>query len=240
MANYVATPKKFLIEKLNKKCIKFEQCYLNKRVWLIYPYLFKYFLGNNKFNKINHPFFGKILETKNSLFIKNNITSPNAAIQTEIVSILKSTQVIQFGIAGSIVNNLKIGDLIITKGAINETGTGKIYGYPFDKIINSDKDLSQELMLQIKCKKIKFANEFHWCTDAPFEETLDKIKKYRNMNGVCVEMEAAGIFCAALKYNIPSTGIYIISDELSVSGEWLQGWNSQLIINTVKKIIEIF
>ena len=231
----ITSAQKFIENISGKKGKDFEKLYFQEDILLAVSPFMKYF----KKEKIKHDYLKNIFKLNNYYALSSRISSPLIAMQTEELAALKVKSILHLGIAGSISDELKMGDIFVSKGTFHETGIGKIYGYDFSELIPSNNDFSDKIFAVLKEKFSNIKMGLHWTTDAPMMETLEKVNFFSKMNAKCVEMEAAGIFSVANKYNIPTTSIYVISDELH-SGQWIQGWQNKNYLKTIENLTSFF
>jgi len=218
-----------------KKGKDFEDLYIRENILLAVSPFMKYL----KKEKLKHDYLKNIFKLNDYCVISSRISSPLVAMQVEELAALNVKSIVHLGIAGSIVDELKIGDIFISKGTLNETGVGKIYGYEFDDLISANTDFYKKLFSQLDNKSFSIKTGYHWTTDAPMMESIEKIRKFSSLGAKCVEMEASGIFAVANKYDIPATSIYVISDELHL-GKWKQGWQDKKYLTAIENIASFF
>lgn len=152
-------------------------------------------------------------------FIKGNMCSPAIATQAEDLIAGGVEELIHVGFAGGLQTDMKPGDIVITDGAYNDTAVARLYGYDLD-IIESSKELTNELCKVFTDNEVAYRRGKHWTTDAGYMETWGQIIEYRNKGAQCVEMEGVGLFTVAAYRKCLAAAIYIISDVLVESG-----WN---------------
>lgn len=64
----------------------------------------------------------------------------------------------------------------------------RLYGYNLD-VIQSSKQLTNELDKVFSKNQIAYRRGIHWTTDAGYMETWGQICEYRQKGALCVEME---------------------------------------------------
>ena len=67
-----------------------------------------------------------------------------------------------------------------------------------------------------------------WTIDAPYRETIEKIKMYMNTGIMGVEMELSALMTVAAYREIRLSGLLLISDEL-FDLKWRPGFSSPLL-----------
>lgn len=122
--------------------------------------------------------------------------------------------IIRVGSAGSYQENVKINDVVLAMAASTTSGINN------SKFINSDysptanfelfikaMNYAQEHKIPIKAGNVLSSDEFY--VDDP-----EEYKLWAQYGVLCVEMETAGLYTIAAKYNIKALSILTISDSL--------------------------
>ena len=121
---------------------------------------------------------------------------------------------IRVGSAGSYQKDVKLYDIVIAMAASTTSG------------INSTRfgnsDFSPTADFELFMKAVNYANENNipikagnvLSSDDFFEDDFNSYKKWAKFGVLCVEMEAAGIYTVAAKYNVKALTILTISDSL--------------------------
>ena len=168
-------------------------------------------------------------------FVKGEMCSPGIATQAEDLMAAGANELIHVGFAGGRVGT-RIGDVVITDGAFNDTAVAGLYGCN-KEIVETSKELTDSICKEMSAKGITYHRGYHWTTDAGYVETSWRIKYFENKGALCVEMEGAGLFSAAKFRSRHATGIYVVSD----SGEgdnWELGWGEKALEASINKVID--
>lgn len=187
-----------------------------------------------------YPLGGKLYvfnENENIGFVKGNMCSPAIATQAEDLIAGGVKELIHVGFAGGLQTDMHPGDIVITDGAYNDTAVARLYGYDFD-IIESSKELTNELCKKFSNNEIAYRRGIHWTTDAGYMETWGQIIEYRGKNALCVEMEGVGLFTVATYRKCLATAIYVISD-VHAECSWDIGWGENKLKDSIQKILDI-
>ena len=142
---------------------------------------------------------------------------------------------IRVGSAGSYQKDVKLYDIVIAMAASSNSGINN------SRFINSDFsptadyslfikaiDYARENKIPIKAGNVLSSDEF-------YEDDYNSYKKWAEFGVLCVEMEAAGIYTVAAKYNVKALTILTISDSL-VTGDKTTSKERE---NTFSTMIEI-
>lgn len=190
--------------------------------------VYKYPLGGSLYVLKNNPQVG---------FIKGQMCSPGIATQAEDLVAGGVEEFVHIGLAGGIDERLKVGDVVVTDGAYNDTAVAKLYGFDYD-FIETNKLLTDEMETRLKENKIISIRGKHWTTDAGYRETWEQVIRYRSKDALCVEMEGVGLFTIAKYRKCSATAIYIITDVIDNEG-WHLGWDCKEIAKTIERIINV-
>ncbi|MBU7017624.1 MAG: hypothetical protein HXS44_08945 [Theionarchaea archaeon] len=178
-----------------------------------------------------------IIKGKEACLIEARVGCPCIALDLEIIITLGGSHFIHVGFAGGLHTDMNPGDIIITRGALNETGIPSLYGV-FDPLIPSDPLLTEALITVAQKEGIHVRSGIHWCTDAPYRETKKKLIAYTRMRALCVEMEGSALFAVSKFYGKHAAAVYVVSDIITEKG-WHQAWHSEEIKHGCTKAVTI-
>ena len=148
--------------------------------------------------------------------------APMAVFCLEKLIALGVKKVLVFGTCGSLVENLKIGDVLIPTWCLSEEGTSP--HYPIDQERpETDSHLREHLVSYLKKNHLLASQGPIWTTDAPYRETNKKIIRYGKEGIMAVDMELSALATLAHFRNIQLAAALLVSDELS-SLEWVPGY----------------
>jgi uridine phosphorylase len=145
------------------------------------------------------------------------IGAPVTAMTVEELGSLGVTQFLILGIAGGLDPALSLGDLVLCTRAVRDEGTShhylpdSVYAYP-------DRKLTRSLQTIIEQLGIACAMGPTWTIDAPYRETLEEVRIYRNAGVLTVEMEASALFAAAKRRGAEAAAVFAVSDKLADEG----------------------
>jgi len=124
------------------------------------------------------------------------IGAPAACTRLEDLIYMGGNSFIIAGGVGVLSDDIKRGELIIPTGAIRDEGTSYHY-IPSDNPVTPSSSLVGKLQEACKMEDAEFHEGKVWTTDAPYRETRTRIKAFREMGAVCVDMEASACFAVA-------------------------------------------
>ncbi len=140
---------------------------------------------------------------------------PSALIYChELINDYGVKNLIRVGSAGSYQKDVKIRDIVIAMAASSTSGINN------SRFINAD--YSPTANFELFMKAVAYAKEQHipikagnvLSADEFYEDDFDSYKKWAEFGVLCVEMEAAGLYTIAAKFNVRALAILTISDSL--------------------------
>ncbi|QAA32306.1 nucleoside phosphorylase [Clostridium manihotivorum] len=237
--NRVLTEPKDLVRlELKNAGFDLDKIEVPERVFLLADSIYDDMLEKNC-GTYKYPIGGRLYifdNNSNVGFVKGQMCAPAIATQAEDLIAGGVKELIHIGFAGGLQPDLNVGQVIITKGAYNDTAVPRLYGFDYD-FIETAESLTDQLEALLKTSSIYMQKGKHWTTDAGYHETWGQVLDYRAKGALCVEMEGVGLFTIAKYRNCAASAIYIITDVLDENG-WNLGWQGTEIDNTVDKIIE--
>lgn len=140
---------------------------------------------------------------------------PSALIYChELINDYGVKNLIRVGSTGSYQKDLKIRDIVIAMAASSTSGINN------SRFINADYSptanfelfmkaalYAKENNIPIKAGNVLSADEF-------YEDDFDSYKKWAEFGVLCVEMETAGLYTIAAKFNVKALAILTVSDSL--------------------------
>lgn len=173
--------------------------------------------------KYNLKFYIGLINEKEVVLVKCGVGKVNSARATQmLIDIFEITYIINVGVAGSLNNDLEIGDIVIGKILIQHDFDITAGGHPKGYI---SKELGREFIsdskLVEKCENI-IKNDLKEVNakigtiatgDVFCEEISLKDEIVKEFNADCVEMEGAAIAQVCTLSNIPFIVIRSISDK---------------------------
>lgn len=232
-------PKKLVRLELKNEGFDIDKMNVPKRVYLLADSLYDEMVLKNC-GTYKYPLGGKLYvfnANEDIGFIKAHMCSPAIATQAEDLIAGGVKELIHVGFAGGLQTDMQPGDIVITDGAYNDTAVARLYGYDLD-IIESSKELTNELCKVFSENEIAYRRGKHWTTDAGYMETWGQIIDYREKGALCVEMEGVGLFTVAAYRKCLAAAIYVISDVHIESG-WNLGWSENKLADSIQKILDI-
>ena len=173
--------------------------------------------------KANMEFFEGTLNGVEVVIVRSGIGKVNAGICTQIlVDDYGVDCVINTGIAGSLRNEINIGDIVISTDAVQHDMDVRIFGYPLGEIpqmgvlsFQADEHLAE--VAEEVCKEVNPEIQVFRGRVVSGDQFISS-KEVKNhlieeFNGSCAEMEGAAIAQGAYLNKIPYVVLRAISDK---------------------------
>lgn len=192
-------------------------------------------------------FYHGTLEGKEVVIVRSGIGKVNAAVCTQIlVNVYNVTTVINTGVAGSLRNEINIGDIVLSKDALNHDMDATGFGYELGIIPRMDNSIfvADEKLVELAkkvCEEVNPDITTHVGRVVSGDQFIsDREKKEMLVNtfdGYCTEMEGAAIAQTAYLNKIPYLVIRAISDKADNSAEMdYSEFERKAIEHTVKLV----
>jgi len=146
---------------------------------------------------------------------------PSALIYaTELITEYGAKKLIRVGSAGSYQKDLKVNDVVLAMAASSNSGFNKAKFQYADFAPTVDFELFMNAVKFAQNNDIQFRAGNVLSSDIFYEENDLGYKKWADYGVLCVEMETAGLYMVAAKYNVQALSVLTVSDSL-VTGEHL-------------------
>ncbi len=173
-------------------------------------------------NKCSMEFYEGSLEGLDVVVVQCGIGKINAALCTQIlVDDFGVEAVLNTGIAGSLNNDIEVGDMVVSSDAVHHDFDLTPVGYPKGKVPGFEEIAfkADENLAAVAREVIKEMDEcsvFYGrvCSGDQFIDSIQKKTELaEEFGGLCCEMEGASIAHAAAKNHIPFVIVRAISDK---------------------------
>ncbi|MEW6184448.1 MAG: nucleoside phosphorylase [Thermodesulfobacteriota bacterium] len=163
------------------------------------------------------------------------VGAPQAVMILEKLIALGAGQVILLGWIGGLQPYLSFGDLLLPDGAFSEEGTSAHYSK--EKRPKPSANLFQELRKALQKGGVAFRQGPVWTTDAPYRETIDKVKTFQSQGLLGVDMETSAVFTVGAFRGIETAALLVVSDDLSRL-KWRHGFREPQFKESRNKVID--
>ena len=143
--------------------------------------------------------------------------STDTSITTEVMCNAGIQNIIRVGTAGSLDENIKVGDLFVVDEVIRGDGVTPYYVDKNFKTV-ANKKIADTLYEVGKGMGLNIHRGKAWTTDALLRETRELVEAKRKEGARAVDMVSATLLTIAQTYNIKAGSILSISDNV-VTGE---------------------
>jgi uridine phosphorylase len=194
------------------------------------------FISKNYTGKKIRGLTGEVFLLQNNLVIGGlfGIGSPAAVAFSEELIACGIKRLVFLGTAGRLHNELKAADIVICDSALSEEGTSKCYPDWKEETFSSP-GLTDQITVFLLNKGITVKKVKAWTTDAPYNETAEKLQSYLDKGADVVEMEASAVHAIAAYRNIQVALVFMISDSLT-DGHWEACFDQKLFQEKLNKV----
>ncbi len=140
---------------------------------------------------------------------------PSALIYChELINDYGVKNLIRVGSAGSYQKDINLRDIVIAMAASSTSGINNTRFVNCDYSPTADFDLFMKAAMYAREKNIPIKAGNVLSSDQFYEDDFNNYKKWADFGVLCVEMEAAGLYTIAAKFNVKALAILTISDSL--------------------------
>ncbi|MGB6268735.1 MAG: purine-nucleoside phosphorylase [Olleya sp.] len=136
----------------------------------------------------------------------------------ELITQFDVKNLIRVGSSGSYQEHVKIRDVVLAMAASSNSGLNELRFGGADYAPTASFTLFQKAVEAAKAKNIPIKAGNVFTSDEFYADDFESYKKWSKFGVLCVEMETAGLYTVAAKYNVNALSILTISDSL-VTGE---------------------
>jgi uridine phosphorylase len=155
------------------------------------------------------------------------IGGPAVATLVDTLAALGTRRFVNLGAAGGLQPDSRVGDLVVCERAVRDEGLSHHYLAPA-RWATPSHTLTQAFERALRAAGHEFRTGATWTIDAPYRETLEELRHYRDDGVLTVEMEAAALFAVAEHRHLEACAAFVLSDVLSEL-EWTPDFGSPSI-----------
>lgn len=160
--------------------------------------------------------------------------APQAILILERMIAMGARHFIATGWCGSLQTHVRIGDIVLPADAISEEGTSQHYP---KCAATPSPHLQQSIERVLETSGMPVHHGTVWTTDAPFRETVSKVKKFQSEGVLAVEMETSALFTVAAYRGIDLAVVLVVSDDLS-EFKWRHGFREPVFKEARQKAVD--
>jgi uridine phosphorylase len=144
----------------------------------------------------------------------SGLGAPAASMKLEQLIAWGVKRFVSVGTAGSLQQNVKVGDFVLCERAIRDEGTSHHY-LPAAKYAFPSVEMTEKICYQLEKESYSYHFGTSWTLDTLYRETIEETKHYQEEGVLTVEMEAAALFAVAQYRNVELGALFTISDSLA-------------------------
>jgi uridine phosphorylase len=153
------------------------------------------------------------------------IGAPAAAVVVEELIALGARRLVTVGVAGSLTQDLAVGDVVVCDEGVRDEGVSHHYRGS-EEPARADPELSGLLLDALVDAGLRPRRGKTGPIDAIYRETVAEARHFAERGALCVEMEAAALFVVAATRRVPLAAVVCISDSLA-GAEWDPRYDSE-------------
>lgn len=171
---------------------------------------------------------------KDVALYKSEVGAPAVAMAMEVMIASGVRRILMLGLAGSLSPSCPIGSAVIPTWGIREEGTSYHY-LPSGVRPRPSSSFVKELRAGLS--EIGPMTGGVWSTDAPYRETVAKVREYSGKGVLAVDMETTAMMAVAMRRKAEFAAVLTISD--SVHGEdWDQAFGTRRLNRARDRVCE--
>jgi uridine phosphorylase len=167
------------------------------------------------------------------------IGAPALAVKVEELIALGVAKFVAVGTAGSLIDDCKIGDYIVSPTALCEDGVSHLYLTGNTSFSKADQTLFMLWNLFVLNQKLP---PFHpvpsWSFSAIFREFPDDIKRVKALGCGIVEMEAATLYALGQEKGVQTLSLFVISDSV-VPNRWTSHFKEPIVLDHLHQLADL-
>ena len=179
------------------------------------------------------------------------VGAPYAVMMLETLISWGARKILFLGWCGALTREVSFGDLIIPTAAFIDEGTSRHYNGAWShdgvngcRLYQGGKGQSQPnpgFLDRITRHFSTGAPDVHrgpvWSTDGIYRETAQKVRHYRGLGALAVEMEVSALFTVGMARRVDIGAILVVSDDLSEL-RWRPGFKTDAFRKGRERAIE--
>jgi uridine phosphorylase len=165
------------------------------------------------------------------------IGAPAMAVLVEIMAALGTRRFLNLGAAGGLQPSGRVGDLVVCDLAVRDEGLSHHY-LPPGRYARPSTALTAMFEERLRAAGRAFTVGATWTIDAPYRETVEELRHYRDEGVLTVEMEAAALFAVAEHRGLEVAAAFVLSDTLS-EAEWTPDFGSPDISRGLDVLVSV-
>ncbi len=146
---------------------------------------------------------------------KSEMGAPAASMALEVLIASGARRILMLGVAGSLSPSCPVGSFVVPTWGVREEGTSYHY-IPSGMVPRPSPSLVRELKAALSDLEPRLGGV--WSTDAPYRETVQKVRSYARKGVLVVDMETTALMAVSMRRRAEFAAVLTISDTLYGSG----------------------
>ena len=164
------------------------------------------------------------------------IGAPAAANRLEDLAAAGVAQFIAIGLAGALQPEMGIGDLVVCTEAVRDDGVSHHYLPGAARALPS-AGLTDRLATELARQRRPLHRGPTWTIDAPYRETVEELRHYREQGVLTVEMEAAALAAVEEVRGVGFAAGFTVSDSLA-GDSWSPHFEDPLVDSGLDMLVQ--
>lgn len=177
-----------------------------------------------------HLFVSRLWQQSRATVVGPIVGAPYAAMILETLVAWGARKFLFLGWCGSLVAELKIGEILLPGSAIIDEGTSGHYRSDAKPIASAPCGALRadiEYRFAERQGPLRFGRV--WSTDAVFRETPQKVQRFTEMGAEAVDMETSALFSVADFHQVELAALLVVSDTLA-GMRWEHGFRTEAFL----------
>ncbi len=185
-------------------------------------------------------FYDAVYNNRRVILTSSGIGKVQAALaSTILIEHFDAKQILFSGVAGGIVDSLKVGDVVVASRLAQFDVDLTTFGHPKGHIPGSGVYVQTSKSLRYLAEDLGCVPGTIVSGDKFVDNTKEKMEISKEFNAIALEMEGASVAFVCQAYNIPCLVIRSISDTLHGSSEDFGEFLAVASINSAKMVLGI-
>jgi uridine phosphorylase len=163
------------------------------------------------------------------------VGGPSAAMLVEELGAHGVHRFTIVGMAGALHTDIEPCDFVVCDRALRDEGVSHHY-LPPGRYVAACEELSTRLAGELRHDGATARLGPTWTTDAPYRETAEEVRRYREEGILTVEMEAASVFAVAEVRGYEAAAGFVVSDLLTEQG-WAGHFNATSLRPNLRRLL---
>lgn len=165
-----------------------------------------------------HPVYEIEHQGRSLAIMHPGVGAPLAVALLEEAIALGYRMFVAVGGAGALVPELVLGHAVVVASALRDEGTSFHYLAP-SRTVDADTAGVAALEATLRQADLPFVTGRSWTTDAPYRETMDRVRRRTDEGCLTVEMEASAFMAVAQHRGVSLAHVLYAGDSLT-GPEW--------------------